>query len=69
MYIAFSDEATCSSRKVIITCLTSCVNKLGHAPLALNSDGLLSMLRISKLDADLHGTCDLTCKEFYTGNK
>ena len=60
MYTAFSDEATCSQRNVKIICLTPCVNKLGYAPpLMLNSDGLMSLLRISKLDTDLYGTCVL----------
>ena len=63
MYLACSNEATCSQRNVIITYLTPCGNKLGHAPLTLNSDGLMSLLRISKLDTDLYSTCVLPWKE------
>ena len=33
--------------------------KSGRGPLTLNSDGLLSLLRISKLNADLNGACVL----------
>ena len=69
MYLACSNEATCSQRNVIITYLTPCVNKLGHAPLTLNSDGLMSLLRISKLDTDLYGTCVLPWKELGNGNE
>ena len=64
--LAFSDKATCSQRKVNISCLTY-VNKSGHASPTPNSDGLLSLERSSKLDPDLHGTCVLPCQEFDAG--
>ena len=67
--VAFSDKATCSHRKVLLTCLTSYVNKSGHAPITLDSNGVLSLLRISKLDADHYATCILPRKEFDTGNE
>ena len=54
--VAFCDKATCSQRKVIKTCLTSCVNKSENVPISN-----------SKLDADL-GKCVLPRKEFDTGN-
>ena len=38
--VAFSDEAPSSQRKVMITCLTSYVNRSGCASLTFNSDGL-----------------------------
>ena len=43
--------------------------KIGNAPFTFNSDGLLSLLRISKLDPDLHGAYVLPCKTFDIGNE
>ena len=61
--VAFSDKATCSQRKVIIICLNSCVNTSGHA-LPHSTVIASCLLRISKLDPDLHSRFVLPCKEF-----
>ena len=66
--VAFSDKATCSQRKVIIICLNSCVNTSGHA-LPHSTVIASCLLRISKLDPDLHSRFVLPCKEFDTGNE
>ena len=66
--VAFSDKAGVLNGKSLITCLTSCVNKSGRAPLTLNSDGLLSLLCISKFNAD-HGACVPPRRKFDAENE
>ena len=45
-----------------------CANKSGRAPLTLDSDSLLSLLCISKLNAD-PGACVPPCGEFDAENE